>query len=97
MVMPLSCSSSLESKYLTLPAIRCDMIPFVAKRESLKDVFPWSTCAKIQIFRTLAVELCKSRTFSGDNFMVVVSVVLSSQCDAHLLATHQGLTFTFFT
>lgn len=68
--MPLNCSSSRESKYLTFPAILWEMIPLVAKSESLSEVFPWSTWAKMQMFRTLAVLCWSSLTVSGASFMI---------------------------
>jgi len=40
MVMPLSCSSSRLSRYLTFPASLDEMIPFEAIRLSDKVVFP---------------------------------------------------------
>lgn len=40
--MPRSCSSGRESKYLILPASFGEMMPFVAMRASVRDVFPWS-------------------------------------------------------
>ena len=43
MVIPRSCSSSLLSKYLILPAIRVDMMLFAARRASIIVVLPWST------------------------------------------------------
>lgn len=42
-VMPLSCSSSRESRNRSLPAMRCEMMLLDDSRESAKDVLPWST------------------------------------------------------
>lgn len=39
-VIPLSCSSSLESRNLSFPAILEDMILFDDRSESAKDVLP---------------------------------------------------------
>lgn len=39
-VIPLSCSSSLESKNLSFPAIREDMMLFDESSESANDVLP---------------------------------------------------------
>lgn len=60
MVMPRSCSSSRESKYRTLPANLLEIIPFEANSESDNVVFPWSTWARIQIFRIFLQLLCSS-------------------------------------
>ena len=42
-VIPRSCSSSLESRNLAFPAIREEMILLEERRESAKEVLPWST------------------------------------------------------
>ena len=72
MVIPLNCSSSLESRYLTLPAIRWEMIPLVANNESLNEVLPWSTCAKIQMFLIHDASSCSLFTVSGEIFMILI-------------------------
>jgi hypothetical protein len=43
MVMPRSCSSGLESRYLILPASLGEMMPLVAMSASVREVLPWST------------------------------------------------------
>ena len=40
MVMPRSCSSGLESRYLIFPASLGDIMPFVAISASVREVFP---------------------------------------------------------
>jgi hypothetical protein len=50
MVIPRSCSSGLESRYLILPASLGEMMPLVAMRASVSDVLPWSTWARMQIW-----------------------------------------------
>ena len=49
MVMPRSCSSGRESRYLILPASLGEMMPLVAMRASVREVLPWSTWARMQI------------------------------------------------
>ena len=44
-VIPLRCSSSIESRYLIVPANRSEMIPLCSQSESARVVLPWSTCA----------------------------------------------------
>lgn len=60
MVIIRCCSSGLESKYLNRPASFLLMILFELINESLIVVFPWSTCAMIQKFRTLSLYYCNS-------------------------------------
>ena len=50
-VIILSCSSSRESMYLSWPASFLLMMLFDDMSESLSVVFPWSTCAKMQMLR----------------------------------------------
>jgi hypothetical protein len=50
MVIPRSCSSSLESRNLNLPAILLEMMLLLDNRLSAKDVLPWSTCATMVTF-----------------------------------------------
>jgi hypothetical protein len=40
MVIPRICSSGRESRYLILPASLGEMMPFVAIRASVREVFP---------------------------------------------------------
>jgi len=42
MVIPLNCSSGLESRYRIFPASLGEMMPLVAIRASVSEVFPWS-------------------------------------------------------
>jgi hypothetical protein len=49
MVMPRLCSSGRESRYRIFPASFGEMMPFVLRRQSVSDVLPWSTCAKMHI------------------------------------------------
>jgi hypothetical protein len=48
MVMPRSCSSGRESRYLILPASFGDIMPFVAMRASVREVLPWSCLSQQQ-------------------------------------------------
>lgn len=41
------------------------MIPFVAMRESVRDVLPWSTCARIQMLRMLSGLACRATRRDG--------------------------------
>lgn len=53
MVIPRSCSSSLESRNRSLPAIREEMMLLEDRSESAKEVLPWSTWATIVTFWTV--------------------------------------------
>ena len=63
-VICLICSSSRESKYLSYPASFCDIILLDAISVSDIVVLPWSTCAKMQIFRMRSGIYYSSFTFS---------------------------------
>ena len=56
MVMPLACSSSLLSRYRISPTSLGWIKPFEAMRWSERVVLPWSTCAKMQMFRIRACQ-----------------------------------------
>ena len=64
-VMHLYCSSSLESRYLSCPANLLFMMWFELMRESLRVVFPWSTCARMQMFLTRSGQCYISRHLSS--------------------------------
>lgn len=49
-VIPRSCSSSLESRKRSLPAILVEMMLLDESNESANEVLPWSTCATIVTF-----------------------------------------------
>ena len=53
-VIPRVCSSGLESKYRIFPASLGEIMPFVARRASVREVLPWSTWARMQIYMQLA-------------------------------------------
>lgn len=57
-VMPRRCSSSRKSMNLSLPASFWLMKPLCAMRPSDKVVFPWSTCARTQMFLMFSGRLC---------------------------------------
>ena len=53
-VIILCCSSSLESRYLSVPASLGLIMALDAMRESERLVLPWSTCARMQMFLILS-------------------------------------------
>lgn len=52
MVIPRSCSSARVSVARASPALPDEMIPALARRESVKVDLPWSTCAMTDMLRT---------------------------------------------
>ena len=77
-VIPRSCSSSLESRNRSFPAIRDEMILLDESSESAKEVLPWSTWATIVTFwssahaRRVAVELTRVLANEASNELDIV-------------------------
>jgi hypothetical protein len=56
--MPRVYSSGQLPRWRILPAILREMMPLVAIREPVREVLPWSTCARMQMLRVCVGVCC---------------------------------------